>query len=567
LLKAAAFANPIVIYRYVVATILPPLLPTVFTVSVGISDDRLARKRIACTSSESILVAGKVTMAFFDKTGTLTKQGLDFISVRSCSGSQWSEKEKNMSEEMATGMAVCHTLTRSKDSGEFVGNPVDRVTFEASGAMMGTQDTTDKNGKKVAVVKHFDFDYHRMTQSVVVRNSDNSLTAYVKGSGENIKKVCSQETVPSDFDSILRDSARQGIYQISMACKNIEADIDLQQLTRDEVESNLSFVGVINFKNTLREDTPSVIRQLKGGEVQSIMVTGDSILTGICIGKESGILSENYPVLVGNLSENNEVVWKTEAEKEIELPSVETLKTCETQLAISGDAFSMLSSSDPTMARELMGFIRVYGRCTPYDKVAVVSAFVKAGFITMMCGDGGNDCGALKTAHVGVALSDAEASTVAPFTSIDKSISSVVEVLREGRCALASSLAAYKYIIMYGQIETLIQVLSAYFAILFSEWCWVFMDGIWTVSLAFALPLARAEKKLSPTRPTASILGLQTVSSVVGILCLNFLVIIGSLFYLWNQDWFQCRKVSFPKLEQGYTSGFHRVFLTLLLPI
>lgn len=119
-----------------------------------------------------------------------------------------------------------------------------------------------------------------------------------------------------------------------------------------------------------------MIRQLKGGEVQSIMVTGDSILTGICIGKESSILSENYPVLVGNLSENHEVLWKTEAEKEIELPSVETLKTCETQLALS---FSMLSSSDPTMARELMGFIRVYGRCTPYDIVAVVSAFVKAG--------------------------------------------------------------------------------------------------------------------------------------------------------------------------------------------
>jgi len=44
---------------YVVATILPPLLPTVFTVSVGVSDDRLARKRIATAHSESILIAGK----------------------------------------------------------------------------------------------------------------------------------------------------------------------------------------------------------------------------------------------------------------------------------------------------------------------------------------------------------------------------------------------------------------------------------------------------------------------------------------------------------------------------
>lgn len=65
---------------------------------------------------------------------------------------------------------------------------------------------------------------------------------------------------------------------------------------------------------------------------------------------------------------------------------------------------------------------------------------------------GGNDCGALKTAHVGIALSDAEASIVSPFTSLDKTISSVVEVLREGRCALASALASYKFMILYGKL-------------------------------------------------------------------------------------------------------------------
>lgn len=94
---------------------------------------------------------------------------------------------------------------------------------------------------------------------------------------------------------------------------------------------------------------------------------------------------------------------------------------------------------------------------------------------THLLPDGGNDCGALKAAHVGIALSDAEASVVAPFTSLDKKITSVTEVLREGRCALASALASYKYMIMYGQVESINQVANAYFSITFSEWCWVFM--------------------------------------------------------------------------------------------
>lgn len=50
-------------------TVIPPLLPTVFVVSVGISADRLRKNRITCTYPEGILVAGKVNMAFFDKTG------------------------------------------------------------------------------------------------------------------------------------------------------------------------------------------------------------------------------------------------------------------------------------------------------------------------------------------------------------------------------------------------------------------------------------------------------------------------------------------------------------------
>ena len=69
-----------------------------------------------------------------------------------------------------------------------------------------------------------------------------------------------------------------------------------------------------------------------------------------------------------------------------------------------------------------------------------------------MCGDGANDCIALKTADVGISLSDAEASIAAPFTSRVTDISCIINLLKEGRCALTTSYQCFKFIEMYSFI-------------------------------------------------------------------------------------------------------------------
>jgi P-type E1-E2 ATPase len=83
---------------------------------------------------------------------------------------------------------------------------------------------------------------------------------------------------------------------------------------------------------------------------------------------------------------------------------------------------------------------QVYARMTPDDKANLVELLqvgleAKVG----MCGDGANDCGALKQADAGISLSEAEASIAAPFTSKVQNISCVITLLREGRCALTTT--------------------------------------------------------------------------------------------------------------------------------
>ena len=77
---------------------------------------------------------------------------------------------------------------------------------------------------------------------------------------------------------------------------------------------------------------------------------------------------------------------------------------------------------------------------SPDDKAFLVENLQKHLKVEVgMCGDGANDCGALKTADMGISLSEAEASIAAPFTSKIQDISCVVRVLKEGRAALTPS--------------------------------------------------------------------------------------------------------------------------------
>jgi len=97
---------------------------------------------------------------------------------------------------------------------------------------------------------------------------------------------------------------------------------------------------------------------------------------------------------------------------------------------------------------------KVYARMSPDDKAMLVDSLqTRLDINCGMCGDGANDCGALKTAAVGISLSEAEASIAAPFTSREQDIRCVVTLLREGKAAMTTSFQAFKFIELYSVIQ------------------------------------------------------------------------------------------------------------------
>ena len=73
----------------------------------------------------------------------------------------------------------------------------------------------------------------------------------------------------------------------------------------------------------------------------------------------------------------------------------------------------------------------IYARMKPEDKTLLIRMLQERNpkNIVGMCGDGANDIGALRISHVGISLSEAEASIAAPFTSKRQDISCIISIL------------------------------------------------------------------------------------------------------------------------------------------
>jgi len=515
---------------------------------------RLAKNGVFCINPTRIAIAGKIRVYCFDKTGTLTTDSLEFLGARPVVGGQLGDlahptesKAGSLDTDMMRALASCHAVAKFGDT--FVGNQVEVKMFTSTGwdliesagsVELVAQDKSDR----LHVLRRFEFDHTKQTMSVVVRGSKGKLLVYTKGSFEKVADAANHTTIPDAFMSAARGMALDGCYVLGLATKTLDSalsDEDIAQLEREGVEEGLSLLGLIAFRNELKPDTTQAINALKHGDVRPVMITGDNAQCGHYIAYKSGMAKPGSRMLLAEQDPQGTVLWNgTTLEDQSTFEPILTsalltpeyvkqMESGDLELAITGKAYDTLRASGD-LARLLL-FVRVFARVNPANKIDVVEQFVERGLITGMCGDGGNDCGALRAAHAGMALSDAEASVVSPFTSKAKSCMSVVDLLREGKAALHTNLSSYKFLIMYGQLFSVWKLFSFARGVLPAMMCYLMVDVIAVVGLTYALTCAHPKEKLQPERPTASLFSPTTLSSVLGNLIVNL------SFYFAIQFW------------------------------
>ena len=77
----------------------------------------------------------------------------------------------------------------------------------------------------------------------------------------------------------------------------------------------------------------------------------------------------------------------------------------EYDICLTGPALKQYEDQ-PDKYSQLIQNTWVYARVSPSQKESILTTFKALGYVTLMAGDGTNDVGALKQAHIGVALLD-----------------------------------------------------------------------------------------------------------------------------------------------------------------
>ncbi|CAL1273355.1 unnamed protein product [Larinioides sclopetarius] len=568
----------------VVTFFVPPSLPAVLTSINEQAQRRLRKQDIYCLNSRYINFAGGLDVVCFDKTGTLTEDSLDISVVVPVKDKMFETVVLNpdqlSSELMIKAMATCHSLARIDD--ELQGYDLDIKMFKLTGWQLQEPTAEDNvpfeyipprivfkniSGNKqpsVAVVRLFPFESSLKRMSVVAQTEGTSrFEVFLKGAPELVVSLSRKETVPDDVTDVLEYYSSQGFRIIAVASKCLPDDTswkEVQQMARNQLETDLQFLGLVVLENKLKPETIPALNILKDANIRSVMVTGDNLLTAITVAKKCGMVEDCDLVIIMKAALSSKSDSKSCLEVSYKQAKCPSLRNGSLQIngnihatdfsipvvfeehrhvAMEGETFNLIRMYNPELLDKMVLKGAIFARMLPEHKLYLIECFQNLGYQVGMCGDGANDCGALKTAHTGVSLSLAEASVAAPFTSPQQNIQCIPTLIREGRVTLVSTFDSFRYMVCYSFTFLL--------AILFLFWdgqrpsdgAYVTIDIILNLAPPFLFGATRAYQGLSKKQPTRSILSFIPCFSVASFMLIQIAVHAFAYTYCIQQPWYE----------------------------
>ena len=427
----------------ILTSVVPPELPIELSLAVNSSLLSLSKLYIYCIEPFRIPFAGKTEICCFDKTGTLTSDSLQFEGVAGVEKRHFKKTAavSQISHETLQVLASCHSLVQLDEG--MIGDPLEKATLAAIDWSLAKNDVVvPKKGKApgMRILQRFHFSSALKRMSVIASyvlpiTNETRYIATVKGAPEVVKQML--KNIPGQYDEAYLKISRKGGRVIALARKELDPKSiqDLKELKRDQVERDLEFAGFAVISCPLKADTKKVMREILDSSHSVMMITGDAPLTACYIATELEMFARTKKVIIlcpADSEFGEEMfIWRFIKEKEtlpVQPLNVDAfLKAFD--LCVTGEGLDFLLEKHFNLYLKLLPHIKVWARVAPKQKEYILTSLRKCGYYTLMCGDGTNDVGALKHAHVGIAL--ISNAPLQPPTNLSQRRVTAMQKLRE----------------------------------------------------------------------------------------------------------------------------------------
>lgn len=433
---------------------IPEGLPAVITIALAIGTNRMAKRNAIVRKMPAIETLGSVQVILVDKTGTLTQNKMKV--------KKWWTTTPHGLKYMIPASMLANTATIVEKEGasnnlsgfDVVGDKTDGALLLWARAQKKYAPSLEELTKPL---EEYAFDPKTQTISAVLRQ-DGQTHVFVRGAPEailedSIASESEKETIRLQVDTF----AKEGLRVIGFGYKTDKHD---GIPNRKHAEHNLHFAGIIGIYDPPREAAHHAVEQAREAGIHIVMVTGDNELTALTIAKEVGLVEKDEDVLTGQ----------------------ELQKLTDDELD------------------HIIGNVNIFARSEPEDKLRLVEAFKRNGYVVGVTGDGVNDSLALKRADVGIAMGQSGtdvAKEAADIILTDDNFVTLVGAIEEGRNIYNNILKSITYLLS----GNLAQILFIFIAALFGLPIPLFpTDILWINLIADGLPaLALAADTKDPT--------------------------------------------------------------------
>jgi len=450
---------------------IPEGLPAIVTIMLSIGVTKMAKKNSIIRKLPAVETLGSSSVICSDKTGTLTQNKMKVVDVRS--------QNKKFIIELAT---LCTDCDINVESGvpQVTGEPTEKAIVEEC-INMGTVKNKlenfmprineipfDSNRKMMTTIHKIGNKYRIITKGapdVLLQKCTKQVDLITDKQNQYNIKIKSLENLKIQSDN--RQMAQKALRVIAVAYKDV--DTLPSKIDSQNIENNLTFVGLIGMIDPPREGVKEAVQVCKNSGIKTVMITGDHLETAKAIAKDLGILEQK-------------------------------------DMAITGQELDKMSQNQ--LEKKIRDY-SVFARVTPEHKVRIVKAWQKNGAVVAMTGDGVNDSPALKNADIGIAMGKNGtdvAKNAADIILTDDNFVTIVEAVKQGRNIYDNIKKAIHFLIAtnIGEIVTIFMglVLGLKSPLLAIQLLWI---NLVTDSLpAIALGLEKPEKDIMKRKPVDS---------------------------------------------------------------